>query len=351
MSIRLVRQLQPVRRKLSAAGIERAATRSHGQHDVFLSYAREDLALAQKLVAALKARGLDVWYDKMISGGSRWRGEIVRHLKSSHALVVLFSRAVNKSDNLATELAIAEQANIPIIPVKIEEVEPDGDYAFHLQTLQWIDMITDPQGRVDEMASRIINTLTRHGHSPAPPPKAPEPAKPAPAAPAPPPAALAPANPAEPAPILLRHRDRPSAWLWLLDIPYYAVIVAALLRSITYMGWWDVWDAAVWNAALLSFLPLMAIVWPVRYARFDAGKGEVDPNKTLQRFFFTLLLLNLLASLYVEHCWRPGAHSWWAGAGVAILFFLAAGVMIVLFTAVIYTSVRQRIEEDGVRAQ
>jgi len=41
--------------------------------DVFLSYAREDQAFAQRLAQALEAEGFSVWWDRTIPPGKTWK--------------------------------------------------------------------------------------------------------------------------------------------------------------------------------------------------------------------------------------------------------------------------------------
>ena len=40
--------------------------------DIFISYASEDRAIAQRLAAGLEQSGISVWWDRQIQVGSEW---------------------------------------------------------------------------------------------------------------------------------------------------------------------------------------------------------------------------------------------------------------------------------------
>lgn len=60
--------------------------------DIFLSYAREDQALAERLAAALEDAGKTVWWDRHIKGGAEFSKDIEEQLEAAEHVVVLWSR-------------------------------------------------------------------------------------------------------------------------------------------------------------------------------------------------------------------------------------------------------------------
>ena len=67
----------------SEAGEADAAPPAHGRGAVFLSYASEDAAAAQKICTALRAAGIEVWFDRSeLRGGDAWDAAIRRQIKS-----------------------------------------------------------------------------------------------------------------------------------------------------------------------------------------------------------------------------------------------------------------------------
>lgn len=61
--------------------------------DVFLSYKRDDEARAGRLVQALQAQGLEVWWDRGLQAGGSWRAQIEAELAAARCVVVLWTHA------------------------------------------------------------------------------------------------------------------------------------------------------------------------------------------------------------------------------------------------------------------
>jgi TolB-like protein/Tfp pilus assembly protein PilF len=76
----------------SEAGEADAAPPAHGRGAVFLSYASEDAAAAQKICAALRATGIEVWFDRSeLRGGDAWDAAIRRQIKSCALFLPIIS--------------------------------------------------------------------------------------------------------------------------------------------------------------------------------------------------------------------------------------------------------------------
>lgn len=61
--------------------------------DVFVSYKREDFSRVERLVAALRAEGFDVWWDQDIPPGAPWEAAITAALDKARCVVVCWSQA------------------------------------------------------------------------------------------------------------------------------------------------------------------------------------------------------------------------------------------------------------------
>jgi TIR domain len=88
--------------------------------DVFLSYAREDLAAAQKLAVLLEANGLRVWWDRRLVSGDAINATIERALEGATAVIVLWSPHSIASRWVNGEAETAAEAG-KLLPVKIAE--------------------------------------------------------------------------------------------------------------------------------------------------------------------------------------------------------------------------------------
>lgn len=89
------------------------------KHDVFLSYAREDLAVVQVLVGALEAEGLSVFWDRQIVPGQPWSDVLESALRECRAVVVLWSPASVNSTWVKAEATEAMSRN-KLIPLRID---------------------------------------------------------------------------------------------------------------------------------------------------------------------------------------------------------------------------------------
>jgi hypothetical protein len=92
---------------------------------VFLSYAREDAAAAEQLVATLEAEGIGVWIDtEGIQSGS-WKERVTEGLNRSRAVVVLLTGNSLASGAVRKELAFAAKKQVPIIPVLLADIKDE----------------------------------------------------------------------------------------------------------------------------------------------------------------------------------------------------------------------------------
>ena len=65
--------------------------------DVFIAHSSKDIALAEKFAAGLERQGVNYWWDRKMVGGDDWRDEIENHIKSSKAVIVLWTPNSKKS--------------------------------------------------------------------------------------------------------------------------------------------------------------------------------------------------------------------------------------------------------------
>jgi uncharacterized caspase-like protein len=91
--------------------------------DVFLSYAREDRAFAQRLAENLKEKGISVWWDWDLIGGANYREKIRAVIGESKKAIVLWSRHSVASGFVIDEANEAKKLG-KLIPVLIDRSEP-----------------------------------------------------------------------------------------------------------------------------------------------------------------------------------------------------------------------------------
>ncbi|MFM9864203.1 MAG: TIR domain-containing protein [Micropepsaceae bacterium] len=90
--------------------------------DVFLSYARDDQAVARKFAEALEREGLAVWWDVALRSGDAYDETMERALKAAKAVVILWSKKSVESRWVRSEATLADR-NKTLVPCMIEPCE------------------------------------------------------------------------------------------------------------------------------------------------------------------------------------------------------------------------------------
>ncbi len=133
--------------------------------DVFISYKREERAIAKALAEALTRKGYAVWWDVNLLSGDQFAKEIEAVLRKAKAAVVLWSKKSITSHWVLEEAELARQLGI-IVPVLIEPVEPP----FGFRNLN-ADSLIGWSGEAD--APSVLSILAaiekKAGPPPAPP--------------------------------------------------------------------------------------------------------------------------------------------------------------------------------------
>ena len=118
-------------------------------HQVFISYKREQIELAQTIEKLIEADFV-VWMDKNIPLGTEWREEIDEEIRNSIALIVIMTLEAKASEYVTYEWSFAYGAGVRVIPVIY--VGPD-DLHPRLKTLQHVTH-DDPQ-----LWDKLMNSL------------------------------------------------------------------------------------------------------------------------------------------------------------------------------------------------
>ncbi len=93
-----------------------------GGPDIFLSYNREDQAVASRFADAFAAEGLDVWWDAALRSGEAYDEVTEAALRGAKAVVVLWSPRSVVSRWVRAEATIADRCKT-LVPVTIEPCE------------------------------------------------------------------------------------------------------------------------------------------------------------------------------------------------------------------------------------
>jgi tetratricopeptide (TPR) repeat protein len=91
--------------------------------DIFISYAREDLAWVEKLNRALEAQGYSVWWDRNLATGARYLKETESQLREARATIVVWSKVSIDSHWVADEAALARDLG-RLVPISKDSTMP-----------------------------------------------------------------------------------------------------------------------------------------------------------------------------------------------------------------------------------
>jgi TolB-like protein/Tfp pilus assembly protein PilF len=136
---------------------------------VFLSYASEDSAAAASIADALKAAGIEVWFDKSeLRGGDAWDQSIRRKIRECRLFIPIISAntqarlegyfrrewklAVDRTEDMAGSVAF-------LVPVAIDETpEAAAEAPERFRAVQWTRL---PRGRTPpEFVERVRRLLS-----------------------------------------------------------------------------------------------------------------------------------------------------------------------------------------------
>src|SRR4051794_10179695 len=131
---------------------------------VFISYAAADRKEALSVCKAIERRGVKCWIStRDVEPGDNYQEEIVRAIRDASSMVLVFSEAANNSDEIKKELSLASRYHIPVMALRIEDVEPSDAFAYELSTRQWIDAFLGWDKSIDALASRLKLTTQGSG--------------------------------------------------------------------------------------------------------------------------------------------------------------------------------------------
>jgi len=130
--------------------------------EIFISYRRADEAWARLLHGRLRAEGIEAWYDAHVGPGQDWRIATAKALEASQIFVLLFSANAAQSSDIAKELAAATFSNKLIIPVRLENIPPEGAFLYELASRNWVNAYENTEEKLAELAKGLAH-LVRTG--------------------------------------------------------------------------------------------------------------------------------------------------------------------------------------------
>ncbi len=111
-----------------------------GTHDVFISYASHDTAVANDVSAALEGHGLKCWIaPRDVTPGAHYASEIVHAIDSAKAIVLILSQDAATSPHVLREIERATSKRHPVVTLRLDQAPLPAEFEYFLNTSQWLD--------------------------------------------------------------------------------------------------------------------------------------------------------------------------------------------------------------------
>jgi TolB-like protein/tetratricopeptide (TPR) repeat protein len=112
--------------------------------DAFISYASQDTAIANAVVAALERHGLKCWIaPRDVRAGALYADEIIRAINDTNNLVLVLSASAIASTHVGKEVERASSKRRPIVTLRIDAARLTTALEYFLSESQWIDLVSE----------------------------------------------------------------------------------------------------------------------------------------------------------------------------------------------------------------
>jgi hypothetical protein len=114
-------------------------------HDVFISHSTKDKEIASSVCDYLEGNGVRCWIaPRDIDPGQDWAEAIVEAIGRSKIMLLIFSAHANDSTQINREISVASEERVPIVPFRIEDIQPSKKLRYYLSTPHWLDALPPP---------------------------------------------------------------------------------------------------------------------------------------------------------------------------------------------------------------
>src|SRR5688572_28634961 len=129
-------------------------------HDVFISHSSKDRAAAEAALAALERAGHRCWIaPRDIVPGQEYGEAIVDGIRASRLFLLVLSASSVDSPQVRRETERAANADIPIIPFRIEDVQPSKSLEYFISSAHWLDAFPPPLERHLDYLVTVVGRL------------------------------------------------------------------------------------------------------------------------------------------------------------------------------------------------
>lgn len=123
----------------------------------FISYASADSAIANAVCHAIERAGVKCWIaPRDVTPGELYAGNIVHAIDSTRVVVLVLSQHAAESAHVLREIERASSKRHPIVSFRIDLAPLPDDFAYFLNTSQWLDASATG---VDRALPRLVDAV------------------------------------------------------------------------------------------------------------------------------------------------------------------------------------------------
>jgi TolB-like protein/Flp pilus assembly protein TadD len=124
---------------------------------VFISYASQDVAVADTMCAALEAAGLPCWIaPRDVRAGESYAAAIVQAINSCRMLVLVLSKSAIDSPHVLREVERASSKKCPVLSIRMDATELPPDLEYFLSANHWLDASGRP---VEQVLPALVESV------------------------------------------------------------------------------------------------------------------------------------------------------------------------------------------------
>jgi hypothetical protein len=130
-------------------------------HQVFICYSHHDASYADSTCRALENAGIRCWMaPRDISPSKYWAEEIIDAISSAAILVLILSSNSNESPQVRREVERAVSKDVPVLPLRVEDVFLSKSLEYFISTQQWLDAFTAPfEAHLENLRICVVDVL------------------------------------------------------------------------------------------------------------------------------------------------------------------------------------------------
>lgn len=130
-------------------------------HNIFISYSSKQKSIADGVCHYLEENGFKCWMaPRDIPAGSEYTDLIVKAIKSSNVVVLIYSQSAGVSRWVKSEINIAFSSDKPILPFRIDETRVVEAFEI-LNQIHWIDAFPQYADRLPDLLNSVCGFLGR----------------------------------------------------------------------------------------------------------------------------------------------------------------------------------------------